>query len=158
MASLNQCNFIGNCADAPEVRAFGDGGKIANIRVAVTEKYTDRSGQPKENTEWIPCVIGGKLADVAERFITKGMPIFITGKFHTRQWQDQQGNKHYASEITVVNFQLLSRQQNAPQAAPQYAAPTPPPAAPVPPAAPAPQPPITPNTPYPQPEKSDFPW
>lgn len=124
MASLNQCNFIGNAADAPEVRTFQDGGKVANIRIAVSERYTDRSGQPQENTEWIPCVINGKLADVAERFITKGMSLFVSGKYKTRQWQDQSGNKHYSTEIAVLNFQILDKKPQAAAAAPQPQYPT----------------------------------
>lgn len=119
MAYLNQCNFIGNCADAPEIRTFTDGGKIATVRIAVTERFVDRSGQQKENTEWISCVFNGKLAETAEKYILKGSSIFVTGKYHTRNWQDQQGNKHYATEISVLGFQLLDkRQQQQPQQAP----------------------------------------
>ena len=141
MAYLNQCNFIGNCADAPEIRTFNDGGKIATIRMAVTERYVDRSGEKKENTEWISCVFNGKNADTAERYITKGASIFVSGKYHTRSWQDQQGNKHYATEISVVSFQLLDKQPQSltsgtATAQPQYHQPAPPqPAQP----APAPQ-------------------
>ena len=139
MASLNQCNFIGNCADAPEVRTFQDGGKIATARIAVTERYTDRAGQPRENTEWVPVVFNGKLAEIAEKYVTKGSCIYVSGKFHTRSWQDQQGGKHSASEISVQALQLLDKRpqtqtQSAP--APQYNQPAPPPqyAQPAPPA------------------------
>lgn len=125
MASLNQCNFIGNAADAPEVRTFQDGGKVANLRIAVSERYTDRNGQPQENTEWISCVISGKLADVAEKYITKGMSLFVTGKYKTRQWQDQSGNKHYATEIAVLNFQILDKRQQAQAPAQQGYQPSP---------------------------------
>ena len=129
MASLNQCNFIGNAADAPEVRTFQDGGKIATARIAVTERFTDRTGQPKENTEWVPVVFNGKLAEIAEKYITKGSCIYVSGKFHTRSWQDQQGGKHSASEISVQTLQLLDkRPQTAQPSAPQYNQPAPPPA------------------------------
>lgn len=159
MASLNQCNFIANAADAPEVRTFNDGNKIATFRIAVSERFTDRNGEQKENTEWITCVCNNnKLADVAEKFIVKGSSLFVSGKYHTRQWQDQQGQKHYATEIVVMNFQLLGQkpqQQAAP--APQYNQPAPPPAPQrpayqqAPPAAPGyqqPQPPMPPTPPF----------
>ena len=171
MASLNQCNFIGNAADAPEVRTFNDGGKVANLRIAVSERYTDRNGQQQENTEWITCVINGKLADVAEKYITKGMSLFITGKYKTRQWQDQSGQKRYATEISVLNFQILDkRAQTVAPAAPQYTVPQPPvapsytpqpqqaPAYPTPPQYGAPQPPQAPIPPQPgQPGNQQYP-
>lgn len=153
MASLNQCNFIANAADAPEVRTFNDGNKIATFRIAVTERFTDRAGEQKENTEWITCVCNnGKLADVAERFIVKGSSLFVSGKYHTRQWQDQQGQKHYATEIVVLNFQLLGPKPQAQQSAPAPQIPQtpPPPAYPQPSAPPQyQQPPMSPQTPVP---------
>jgi len=144
MASFNQCTFIGNCADNPEVRVFTDGGKIATIRIAVSERYQDRQGQQKENTEWISIVFNGKLADFAEKYVTKGASVFVSGKYHTRSWQDQSGAKHYATDIVASTIQLLDRRNQdqsrqpaqAPAPAPQYQQPV----APAPAPAPAPQP------------------
>ena len=109
MASLNNCNFIGNCAAAPETKVFGNGGKVANIRLAVTERYTDRNGDAQERTEWISVVFMGKLADTAERFVTKGSPLFVSGRLRTREWTDQSGNKRYSTEIVADNLQLLGK-------------------------------------------------
>ena len=119
MAALNQCNFIGNTADAPEVRVFDGGGKIATIRIAITERYVDRSGTQKENTEWVSIVFNGKLADVAEKYIVKGSSVFVSGKLHTRSWQDQQGGKHYSTEVNALTLQLLDKRDAQPQAQPQ---------------------------------------
>lgn len=175
MAALNQCNFIGNTADAPEVRVFDGGGKIATIRIAITERYVDRSGTQKENTEWVSIVFNGKLADVAEKYIVKGSTVFVSGKLHTRSWQDQQGGKHYSTEVNALTLQLLDKrgEQNAtaqPQApaqpayqapapAPTYQAPAPPQyQQPAPPPAPqyAPQPGYAPQ--YGQQEGPDLPF
>jgi single-strand DNA-binding protein len=128
MASLNKCIFIGNSGAAPEVRQFDNGNKVANVRIAVTERYTDRNNQPVENTEWIPLVFNGKLADIAAQYIQKGTSIYVEGKWKTRKWTDQSGVEHYSTEVRVDNMQLLSprpqaqqpAQPQAPAAPPQY--------------------------------------
>ena len=109
MASLNDCNFIGNCAAAPEMRTFDNGNKIASVRIAVTERYTTRDGNAQERTEWVPVVFNGKLADIAEKYLAKGMPIFVSGRFRTREWTDQNGNKRSATEIVADNLQMLGK-------------------------------------------------
>ena len=115
MASLNDCNFIGNVGAAPEMRTFDNGNKIASVRIAVTERYTDRNNQTQERTEWVPIVFNGKLADIAERLLTKGSSIFVSGKYHTREWTDQNGNKRYSTEITADNLQLLGKKPESNQ-------------------------------------------
>lgn len=120
MASLNKCLFIGNAGANPEVRSFDNGNKIATLRLAVSERYTDRNGQQQESTEWIPLVFNGKLADVAERFIQKGAPVYVEGKWRTRKWTDQQGTEHFSTEMRVEVLQLLGqKQQQAPSQQPQ---------------------------------------
>lgn len=152
MASLNKVMAIGNAGAAPEVRQFDNGNKIAQVRIAVTERYTDRNGQSQESTEWIPLIFNGKLADIAGQYIQKGSPVYVEGKWKTRKWTDQSGAEHSATEVRVDVLQLLGPRPQAaapaPQApAPQYgAAPAPQyPAAPAPAAQPqyaqAPQPP-----------------
>lgn len=119
MASLNKCMFIGNAGDAPQVRTFDNGNNIAQVRIAVTERYTDRNNQQHSITEWIPLVFNGKLADVAAQYIVKGTSVYVEGKWKSREWQDQQGGKHKEVEMRVDVLQLLqSRQQNQQQAAP----------------------------------------
>lgn len=104
--------FIGNCGADPEIRTFQDGGKIASTRIAVTERYTDRSGNQKESTEWIPVVFNGKNADIAEKYIRKGSSLYVSGKWHTREWTDRDGNKRTVTEIAVVQVQLLGPKPN----------------------------------------------
>ncbi|MBR5414141.1 MAG: single-stranded DNA-binding protein [Fibrobacter sp.] len=113
MANLNLCQFIGNVGADPEIRAFQDGGRVANLRIAVTEKYTGRDGQPKESTEWISLVVNGKLVDVVANYVKKGSPLYINGRLHNREWTDQQGQKHYQTEINVANLQLLGQKSQA---------------------------------------------
>ena len=103
MASLNQCNFIGNLGTDPEVKSFQNGGKVANLRLAVSESWKDKAtGERKEKTEWITVAIfGDGLAGVAERYLRKGSKVFVSGKMATRKWQDQSGADRYSTEIVL---------------------------------------------------------
>ena len=151
MPSLNLCQFIGHVGADPEIRTFDNGNKIATTRIAVSERYLDRNNQQQERTEWIGIVFNGKQADVAEKYIRKGSTIYVSGKWHNREWTDQAGNKRQNTELTVLTLQLLDKREAQPQAPapapaqPAYQAPAPAPTyqAPAPPQyqqpAPAPQ-------------------
>ena len=101
--SLNRCEFIGNLGRDPEVRTTQNGGKIVNLRIAVTEKWKDRnSGERRERTEWIPVAIFAEgLAKVAEQYLRKGSKVYIAGEFSTRKWQDQSGADRYSTEVVL---------------------------------------------------------
>ena len=106
--SLNQCNIIGNLGRDPEVRTFQNGGKVCNLAVAVSEKWKDKNtGERKEKTEWINVAVFGPLADIAERYLSKGSKVFVSGKFTTRKWQDQSGQDRYSSEIVLQGPQAV---------------------------------------------------
>ena len=122
MPSVNSCTFIGVCGADPTVRSF-DNGRVANVNIACTERWKDRNGEQKENTEWIPVVFNDKLAEIAEKYITKGMHIYVCGKFRTRSWTDHDGNKRYQSEIVVRDLQILTKKEDGTK--PQAATPTP---------------------------------
>ncbi len=101
---LNQCQFIGNLGADPEVRTFQNGGKVCNLRLAVTEKWT-KDGERKERTEWVTVAIfSDGLVGVAERYLKKGSKVFISGKMQTRKWQDQSGADRYSTEIVLQGF------------------------------------------------------
>lgn len=132
MATLNLCQFIGNIGGDPEIRYFDGGGKVANARIAVSERFVDKNNTQQERTEWISLVFNSKLVDVVEKYVRKGSTIYVSGKWHNREWQDQAGNKRQTTELTVLSMQLLDKpqaQQTAPAPAPGYA---PQPAAPAP--------------------------
>lgn len=99
--ALNSCEFIGNLGRDPEVKSMQSGDKVANLSIAVTEKWKSRDGEKKERTTWVPIVIWGPLADVAERYLRKGSKVFVRGKFTVRKWQDQSGQDRYATEIVL---------------------------------------------------------
>ena len=121
--SLNKVMLIGNVGKDPEVR-YLDGNnnpnsgntKVATFTLATTERYRDRNGELRENTEWHNIVAWRNSADVAEKYIRKGTQLYIEGKLRTRSWTDQTGNKRYTTEITVDNLQLLGRKSDNPGA------------------------------------------
>ncbi len=101
---LNRVDIIGNLGDDPQVRTVGDN-KVANLRLAVNEKWKDKNtGEKREKTEWVPVTIWGPVASIAEQYLKKGSKVFISGKFQTRKWQDQSGNDRYSTEVVVQGF------------------------------------------------------
>ncbi|MBR1569360.1 MAG: single-stranded DNA-binding protein [Bacteroidales bacterium] len=114
--SLNKVMLIGNVGKDPDVRYLesnpnnpGGNAKVASFPLATTERFRDRNGELRENTEWHNIVAWRNSADVAEKFIRKGTQIFVEGRLRTRQWTDQTGNKRYTTEVVVDNLQLLGK-------------------------------------------------
>ena len=86
--------------------------KVASFRLATSERYRDRSGELRENTEWHNIVAWRNSADTAEKFVKKGMQLYIEGKLRTRSYTDQTGAKKYTTEIVVDNLQLLTKRDS----------------------------------------------
>ncbi|WP_086607286.1 single-stranded DNA-binding protein [Erythrobacter donghaensis] len=101
--SLNKVMLIGNLGADPEIRTFGNGGKVANLRIATSEQWKDRqTGERKEKTEWHTVAIFSEgLVGVVERYLKKGSKVFVEGKLQTRKWQDQNGQDRYSTEIVI---------------------------------------------------------
>ena len=113
--------LIGNVGRDPEVRYLdGQSGnaKVATFTLATTERYRDRNGETRENTEWHNIVAWRSTADVVERFVKKGTQVYIEGRIRTRSWDDQNGNKRYTTEIIADNLQLLGKKTENPGAQP----------------------------------------
>lgn len=105
--SLNKVILIGTLGKDPEVRTTPSGTKVANFSMATNEKYTDKSGQKVNNTEWHKIVLWKGLAEITERYLKKGSSVCIEGKLKTRSWSDQQGQKKYTTEIIADGLQML---------------------------------------------------
>ena len=118
---FNQCQFIGNLGADPEIKSFGNGGRIANLRLAVSETWKDKAtGEKKERTEWVSVAVASDgLVGVVERYLRKGSKVFVSGKMRTRKWQDQNGNDRYSTEIVLTGFDaklvMLSGKQEGDQ-------------------------------------------
>ena len=120
--ALNKVMLIGNVGNDPEIRYLDSNpqspqgnAKVASFRLATTERYRDRNGETRENTEWHNIVAWRSNADLVEKFVRKGSQIYVEGKLRTRQWTDQTGNKRYTTEINADNIQLLGKRPDAPQ-------------------------------------------
>jgi single-strand DNA-binding protein len=113
MAGVNKVILVGNLGKDPEVRHLEGGAVVANFPLATTEIYKDKSGQRNEQTEWHKIVVWRGLAEVAEKYLKKGMTIYIEGKLRTRSWDDKEGHKRYTTEVVGDTFTILSKKENS---------------------------------------------
>jgi single-strand DNA-binding protein len=105
---VNKVILIGNLGADPETRAMPSGATVANLRIATTENWKDRTtGENQERTEWHRVALFGKLAEIAGEYLKKGSQVYIEGSLRTRKWQDKQGNERYSTEIVGNEMQML---------------------------------------------------
>jgi single-strand DNA-binding protein len=104
--SVNKVIIIGNLGRDPEIRATQNGKRVANLTVATSENWKDKStGERKERTEWHKVVIfNDGLADVAEKYLKKGAKVYLEGALQTRKWVDNGGKERYTTEIVLQEF------------------------------------------------------
>lgn len=112
MAGINRAILIGNVGKQPEVRTINSDTKVCNFPIATSETYKDKAGVKQETTEWHNIVLWRGLAEVAEKYLKKGMTVYIEGKIKTRMWE-KEGVKRYTTEIVGDNFQILSKKESA---------------------------------------------
>jgi len=120
---VNKVIVMGNLGNDPEMRAFPNGGSVANLTIATGETWRDKqTGEQREKTEWHRVAIFGKLAEVAQQYLKKGSQVYIEGQLQTRKWQDQSGQDRYTTEIVVQGFngvmQMIGSRQGGQQSAP----------------------------------------
>jgi single-strand DNA-binding protein len=99
MKGLNKVMLIGNVGKTPELRNLENNVKVAHFSLATTETYKDEKGETHSNTEWHNVVLWRNLADLAEKYLTKGSTIYLEGKLKTRSYQDKNGINKYVTEI-----------------------------------------------------------
>lgn len=104
--SVNKVILVGNLGRDPEVKTMQNGNRVANLSVATSETWRDKSsGERKERTEWHRVVIfNERLLDVAEKYLKKGSKIYIEGQLQTRKWTDQSGQERYTTEVVLQQF------------------------------------------------------
>jgi len=121
MASVNKVIIIGNLGRDPDVRYMPDGGAVANISVATTESWKDKSGEKQERTEWHRVAFFGKLAEIAGEYLKKGSQVYVEGSLRTRKWQDKEGKERYTTEIVADRMQMLGSRAGGSEAMSQEA-------------------------------------
>jgi single-strand DNA-binding protein len=104
--SVNKVILVGNLGADPEIRHTQDGRPIANLRIATSESWRDKSsGERREKTEWHRVVIFNEgLCRIAEQYLKKGSKVYLEGQLQTRKWQDQAGQDRYSTEIVLQGF------------------------------------------------------
>ena len=116
MRGVNKVIIVGNTGNDPEVSQFQNGGSVATIAVATSEKYQNKqTGEWVENTEWHRVKAFGKLAEIIAQYVRKGTPVYIEGKLKTDKYTDKNGIERYATNIIADQMQMLGGNQNAQQ-------------------------------------------
>ena len=105
---VNKVILVGNLGADPETRAMPSGSTVANLRIATSESWRDKtSGEQQERTEWHRVALFGRLAEIASEYLKKGSQVYIEGSLRTRKWQDKQGNERFSTEIVGNELQML---------------------------------------------------
>jgi single-strand DNA-binding protein len=108
MGSVNKAILVGNLGRDAEMRFTAGGTPVATVSLATTEKFTDRDGQKREDTQWHRIVIWGKTAESLHEYLTKGKQIYVEGRIQTREWTDKEGKPAKTTEIRADKVVLLS--------------------------------------------------
>ena len=129
--SLNKVHLIGRLGRDPEVRYMPNGDAVCNFSLATSEKFTDKSGNKAEKTEWHNIVIYRKLAEIAGQYLKKGSQVYLEGKIQSRKYTDKNGVERTAYEIVCHEMKMLggNEAQHMQPAPPASQEPPPPPAA-----------------------------
>jgi single-strand DNA-binding protein len=109
MASLNKVMIIGNLGGEPEMRFTPGGSPVTSFTVATNRVFNTPDGERKEETEWFSVVAWSKLAETCNQFLTKGMKVYVEGRLHTRNWESQDGQKHFRTEVIANQVLMLDK-------------------------------------------------
>jgi single-strand DNA-binding protein len=107
MGSVNKAILVGNLGRDAELKFTHGGTAVATVSLATTEKWKDRDGQQKEDTQWHRVVLWGKTAEALHEYLTKGKSIYVEGKLQTREWEGKDGQKQRTTEIRADRIVLL---------------------------------------------------
>jgi single-strand DNA-binding protein len=114
MMSVNKAILVGRLGKDPEVRYMTNGEAVANVSLATSERYKDKSGEKQEKTEWHNLVFYRRLAEIAGEYLKKGSEIYAEGRIQTRKWTDKEGKDHYITEIIVNDMKMIGSKPRDP--------------------------------------------
>jgi single-strand DNA-binding protein len=106
---LNKVMLIGRVVKKPEMRSTPSGQNVSSFSVVTNRMWTDKNGQKQEKAEFHNIVAWGRLSDIASQYLDKGKKIYVEGHLQTRDWEGQDGNKRYRTEIVADNFIMLDK-------------------------------------------------
>ena len=111
MKSLNRVELIGNTGNEPELSTLNNGSTLVRISLATSDTFTDKQGEKKETTEWHTLIFWNKLAEVAAKYIKKGVRLYIDGRLNYSQYE-KDGVTKYSTDIIVKNFIILDKKED----------------------------------------------
>ena len=118
--SLNKVTLIGNVGADPELRSTTGGHRVATFTLATSRSWKGANGEQQEKTEWHRCSVwnnkASTLADIVEKYVSKGDKLYVEGSIEYRQWQDKEGQTRYTTEINVRELIMLSSKSNGERA------------------------------------------
>jgi len=113
-ASLNKVMLIGHLGDDVKMHYFEGGNSIGRFPIATNDSYTNKTtGEKVTTTEWHNLVVRNKLAEICEKYLSKGDLIYAEGRLKTRQWQDDSGSKRYSTEVQIIDIQFINTKKGA---------------------------------------------
>ena len=112
MSGINKVILVGHLGKDPEIRTFENGTKKASFSLATTEYRKDKDGNRIEMTEWHNIIMWRNLAELAEKYLSKGRQIYVEGRLRTRNWDDANGVRHYFTEVEANTILFLSPKES----------------------------------------------
>ena len=113
MRGLNKVQLIGNLGKDPETIVLEGNVSVSKLTIATTETYKDKEGKAHHQTEWHNVVLWRGLANISQKYLTKGSLVYIEGKLRTRHYQDKEGNKKYVTEVVADEFIMLDKKSES---------------------------------------------
>lgn len=107
---LNKVMIIGNLGSDPEMRYTPTGRPVTSFSVATSRSWVTSEGEPREATEWFRVVAWGNLAEICNRYLSKGSRVYVEGRLQTRSWENQ-GQKHYRTEVVANEMVILDARE-----------------------------------------------
>jgi single-strand DNA-binding protein len=112
--TLNKVMLIGHLGDEVKMHYFEGGGSIGRFPIATNETYTNKStGERVTNTDWHNIVVRNKAAEICEKYLSKGDKVYVEGRLKNRQWQGEDGNTRYSTEVHVTDFTFLTTKKES---------------------------------------------
>ncbi|MBN1485237.1 MAG: single-stranded DNA-binding protein [Chloroflexia bacterium] len=108
---LNKVMLIGNLGADPEMRYTPNGKAVTTFRIAVSRTWRDASGNQQEDTQWFRIVTWETLAEICNRYLTKGRSVYVEGRLQTRSWEGQDGIRRYMTEVVAQEMIMLDTRQ-----------------------------------------------
>ncbi|NLE51690.1 MAG: single-stranded DNA-binding protein [Chloroflexi bacterium] len=108
---LNKVMIIGYLGREPELRYTPSGRPVASFSVATSRTWTSSEGERREETEWFNVVAWGNLAEICKSHLAKGQQVYVEGRLQTRGWEDENGTRHYRTELVANEMILLGERR-----------------------------------------------